>query len=173
MERITKLPKSLLSLGASLDSDFKTIKDATLKIRQKLQGHADGKLLKGEEITAWIGEIYGKIILNGELMPEKYEYDVKTQDKLVAVKARKGASWQISSAIPRIKGDECPTHLMFMRFADDYSLLSVWLFPWEYLRDNNRFIKKKVRGEDRGYYVRIRPSIDKDYLIYLQESARI
>ncbi len=165
------LPKNLLKLSASLEADLKKIKDATQRIKQKLQEHADDKQLKGEEITGWLGEIYGKIILNGKLMPDEYDYDVKTRDKRVSVKARKGTSgsWQISGIIPRIEGDKCPTHLMFIQFTDSYSIKRVWLFPWKDLHDKGRFKEKAVRGGRRGYYIRIKPSFDKGYLIYSQE----
>ena len=84
------------------------------------------------------------------------------------MKARKGisGSWTTTSIIPKIAGDECPTHLMFIQFTHDYSIKRVWLFPWKDLNDQRRFIEKKVRGEHRGYYVRIKPSLDRHYLIY-------
>jgi len=168
MKGIMELPKNLLDLSANLESDFKDIKDTIQRIKQKLQKYADGKQLKGEEITGWLGEIYGKMILNGKLVPDEYDYDVETQDKFVSIKARKGTSgsWQVSSIIPRIIGAECPTHLMFIQFTDDYLINKIWLFPWEYLRDSGRFIEKMVRGSRRGYYIRVKPSMDSDYLIY-------
>jgi hypothetical protein len=166
-----ELPKDLLKLSVSLEADFKKIKGATQRIKQQLQEHSDGKQLKGEEITGWLGEIYGKIILNGKLMPDEYDYDVKTRDKRVSIKARKGTSggWETTSIIPRIEGNRCPTHLMFLQFTDSYSIKRIWLFPWKDLYDKGRFKKKTVRGEHRGYYIRIKPSLDKGYLIYSQE----
>jgi len=166
-----ELPKNLLDLSANLESNFKDIKDTIQRIKQKLQKHADGKQLKGEEITGWLGEIYGKIILNGKLVPDKHDYDVETLDKRVSVKARKGTSgsWQVSGIIPRILGAECPTHLMFIQFTDDYLINRIWLFPWEKLRDTGRFKSKTVRGGQRGYYIRIKPKIDESYLIYSAE----
>ena len=163
-----ELPKNLLNLSANLESDFKERKDTVQRIKQKLQKHADGKQLKGEEITGWLGEVYGKMILNGRLMPDEYDYDVEALDKRVSVKARKGTygSWQVTSIIPRIIGNECPTHLMFIQFTDDYSINRVWLFPWKYLHDSGRFLEKRVRGGHRGYYIRVKPSVDTDYLIY-------
>lgn len=168
MRRMIELPENLRLLGASLAPDFKTIADATQRIRQRLQKHADRKELKGDEVTGWLGEIYGKMILRGALVPDTYDYDVKARDMRVSVKARKGetGNWGTTSLIPRIQGDECPTHLMFIQFRDSYSIKRVWLFPWRDLADQERLKEKKVRGEHRGYYVRIRPSIDKGYLVY-------
>jgi hypothetical protein len=166
-----QLPQNLQLLSANLEADFKKIDEATQRIKHRLQEHADGKLLKGDEKTGWLGEIYGKMILNGMLVPDEYDYDVKAQDKRVSVKARKGEAhgWEITSIIPKIEGDDCPTHLMFMQFTDSYSIKRVWLFPWKDLHNQERFRVKRVRGEHRGYYVRIKPSLDKKYLIYPEE----
>lgn len=166
--RFVKLPKNLLRLSAALATDFDRIANAIRAIREKLQEQADGKLLKGDEIIGWLGEVYGKMLLKGRLVPDEYDYDIVAQDMRVSVKARKGASagWNITSLIPKIEGEDCPTHLMFMQFTDSYSLFRVWLFPWEDLYKNGRFIEKRVRSEHRGYYVRIKPARDRGYLIY-------
>lgn len=166
--RFVKLPENLVQLSAALATDFDKIADTTRTIRKKLEEQADGKLLKGDEITGWLGEVYGKMLLNGRLVPDEYDYDIVVQDMRVSIKARKGASsgWNITSLISKVKGTDCPTHLMFMQFTNRYSLFRVWLFPWEDLYKNGRFIEKKVRGEHRGYYVRIKPAKDRSYLIY-------
>jgi hypothetical protein len=166
--KFTQLPNNLLNLCSSLTTDFDTLAETTQQIRIKLQAHADSKLLKGDEITGWLGEVYGKILFNGTLMPDEYDYDVVAPNMRISVKARKGETrgWEITSIIPRIEGRECPTHLMFMQFTQSYSLLRIWLYPWEDLFNQKRFIEKKVRNEHRGYYVRISPIKDKDYLVY-------
>jgi len=166
--KFVKLPENLVQLSAALAADFNKIADAIRMIRKRLEEQADGKLLKGDEITGWLGEVYGKMLLNGRLVPDEYDYDAVAQDMRVSIKARKGTSpgWNITSLIPKVKGTDCPTHLMFMQFTDNYSLFRVWLFPWEDLYRNGRFLEKKVRGEHRGYYVRIKPEKDYSYLIY-------
>lgn len=166
-----ELPENLQLLRTSLEADFKKVADAIQSIRQKLQEHADNKQLKGDEIIGWLGEIYGKMLFSGTLVPDDYDYDFEVQDMHVSVKARKGLArgWEITSIIPKIHGDGCPTHLMFIHFTDKYSINKVWLFPWKDLHEHGRFIPKKVRGEYRGYYVRIKPSLDKDYVIYQEE----
>jgi hypothetical protein len=166
--RLVKLPENLLQLSADLAADFDEITRVTRTIRMKLQEKADGKLLKGDEITGWLGEVYGKMLLNGRLVSDEYDYDIVAQDMRISIKARKGTSsgWNISSLIPKVEGENCPTHLMFIQFTDSYSLFRVWLFPWKELYGNRRFMEKKVRGEHRGYYVRIKPAKDRDYLIY-------
>lgn len=162
-----KLPDDLKRLNDSLKSDFDKIANSTHQIKEKLKAHSDGKLLKGDEITGWLGEISGKMLLNGKLVSDKYEHDVEAQEMRVSVKARKGSkAWTQTSTISKIEGDDCPSHLMFIQFSDTYSILNVWLFPWAYLQNNGRFKKKRVRGEFQGYYMRISPSKDKEHLIY-------
>ena len=171
-EETLDLPQDVQSLSAELEEDFKEIKEAIQRIKRKLQKHTNGKLLKGDEITGWLGEIYGKMILNGILVSDKYAYDVKAQDKLVSIKARKGEDkgWEITSIIPKIQGEGCPTHLMFIQFTNTYSIKRVWLFPWDDLYEFGRFKEKVVRGEHRGYYIRIKPSSDIQYLYYERRS---
>jgi hypothetical protein len=167
METI-ELPKILQQLIASLETDFETITKAMQTIKEKLQEHADGKKLKGDELTGWLGEVYGKMLMNGTLVTDQYDYDFKAKNMRISVKARKGTArgWETTSLMPKIEGDKCPTHLMFIQFTNDYSIYRVWFFPWNDLYSHKRFIEKKVSGKHRGYYVRIKPLLDKDYLIY-------
>jgi hypothetical protein len=169
--KLIRLPDNLQKLSASLAPHFDEITDAFRKIKEKLQEYSDGKLLKGDEIIGWLGEIYGKMILNGKLVSDKYNYDIITQNMRISVKARKGTAsgWNTTSIIPKVKGNDCPTHLMFIQFKNTYSLFRVWLFPWEDLYNNKRFIEKKVRGEHRGYYIKINKNTDEKYLIYCIE----
>lgn len=112
-------------------------------------------------------------MVNGVLAPDDYDFDIVARDMRISVKARKGTGrgWNITSIIPRIKGEGCPTHLMFIQFTDGYLLFRVWLFPWGNLLEHGRFVEKKVRGEHRGYYVRINPSTDQGCLIYAAEAS--
>lgn len=170
---LVELPDSIQRLGASLASDLSGIADATRNIRARLQEHADGKLLKGDEITGWLGEVYGKLLVNGRLVSDEYDYDIMAGNLRISVKARKGnaAGWNITSIIPKVEGEDCPTHLMFLQFASSYALFRVWLFPWDDLRRGQRFMEKKVRGEHRGYYVKINASRDSGYLIYHEDQS--
>ena len=134
----------------------------------KLIQYSDSKHLKGDEIVGWLGEIYGKLLLNGKLVSDDFEHDFETADgKCISVKARRGSSsgWQKSSAIPKITGD-CPTHLMFVHLKNDYTVDGIWLYPWEDLIRSGRFKKHMVRGNLRSYYFRVSPSKDKKYLLY-------
>lgn len=139
------------------------------QIQDKLEGHSDGKVLKGNELVGWLGEIYTKIICNGYLVDDSNEHDVETDNDLkISVKTRKGknSGWTRTSAIPKIEGSECPTHLMFVHLNDQYSVSSMWLYPWQDLIKSGRFKKHMVRGNFRSYYMSVRPNNDGKYKIY-------
>src|ERR1700694_2614597 len=100
------------------------------KIHMKLSEYADGKTLKGNELVGWLGEIYGKLLLDGTLVHDREEHDFVCSDgRKVSVKTRKGfgAGWRRTSAIPKIDGQHCPTHLLFVHLRDDYSIDRIWL----------------------------------------------
>ena len=139
------------------------------QIHDRLEEHADGKVLKGNELVGWLGEIYTKIICGGYLVDDSYEHDVETDDGVtISVKTRKGTNsgWQRTSAIPKIEGEECPSHLMFVHLKDNYSVNSMWLYPWQDLYDSDRFKKHIVRGNFRSYYMSVNPQKDGKYKIY-------
>jgi hypothetical protein len=137
-------------------------------IRRELECYSDGKNFKGDELVGWLGELYAKLLLGGTLVSDKFEHDVEADDKRVSVKARKGWSsgWTQSSAIPKIEGDDCPSHLMFLHFNDDYSLDRIWLYPWGELVSQGRFKPHMVRGSRRSFVFYVNPSADDAYLKY-------
>jgi hypothetical protein len=140
------------------------------QIKEILSQHADGRKLKGHEHVAWLGEIYGKILLGGQLvMNESEEHDFFTDDlRKVSVKARKGwnSGWKTSSTIPKIDGEDCPTHLMFVHLDDDYSLEGVWLFEWSALRSAGRLTPHIVRNSQRGFIFRLDERRDSGARVY-------
>jgi hypothetical protein len=138
-------------------------------IHQVLATHADGKLLKGNEVVAWLGEIYGKTFLGGTLVSDSEEHDFICVDgRRVSVKARRGtrSGWRRSSAIPSFTGEACPTHLLFVHLNDDYSLDRMWLFPWLFLVQSNRFEEHMVRGSRRSYVFSLDEKRDAEYVVY-------
>jgi hypothetical protein len=156
MLRVNKA--GLKQLQSELNVDFMLLKKANENIKNKLIQYSNGKVLKGDEIVGWLGEVYAKVLLNGALVADNNEHDVECADgKIISVKARKGygSGWKNTSAIPKIQGDDCPTHLMFIHLDDDYTVKEAWLYPWENLLSNNRFIEHKVRGEHRAYRFRV------------------
>lgn len=151
------------------DSLFRLLSNTQQRIHDKLEEHADGKVLKGNELVGWLGEIYTKIICNGNLVDDSYEHDVETDVGIkISVKTRKGTNsgWQRTSAIPKIEGKDCPTHLMFVHLNDNYSVTSMWLYPWQDLFTSDRFKKHFVRGNFRSYYMSVNPKKDCRYKIY-------
>ncbi len=151
------------------DSLFYLLSITQKQIHEKLIEYSDGKVLKGNELVGWLGEIYTKIIFNGYMVDDCYEHDVETDDDLkISVKTRKGSNsgWTRTSAIPKTEGEECPTHLMFVHLDDNYSVSSMWLYPWEDLVKNDRFKKHIVRGNFRSYYMSVNTSKDAEYKIY-------
>jgi len=151
------------------DSLFHLLSITQKKIHDKLEEHADGKVLKGNELVGWLGEIYTKIICRGFMVDDSYEHDVETESGLkISVKTRKGnnSGWQRSSAIPKIDGEDYPSHLMFVHLKDNYSVSAMWLYPWQDLLVSDRFKKHIVRGNFRSYYMSVNPGKDSNYKIY-------
>ena len=144
------------------------LSDVQSRILKLLREHADQKVLKGNELVGWLGEIYGKMLLGGRLVDDSLEHDFEANpDYRVSVKTRKGtgANWSRTSAIPLIEGEGCPTHLMFVHLNDTYRLRRVWLYPWADLLDKSRFRKHVVRGNFRSYYFTVREADDEKYCI--------
>lgn len=144
------------------------------EIREKITKYSDGKILKGNELVGWLGEVYTKIILNGRLVDDTHEHDVETEDGMrVSVKTRKGrgSGWKKSSAIPKIEGADCPTHLMFVHLDEQYLVLRMWLYPWDYLQSTDRFRLHVVRGNPRSFYMSVKPDVDSDYEVYSREES--
>ena len=161
--------KGVAKLASECKEYFDKLTDLQNVIRKKLTAHADGKNLKGNELVGWLGEIYGKILYQGELADDRMEHDFVTIDKLrISVKTRKGRNpgWNRSSAIPKIEGDGCPTHLLFVHLNDNYSIDKIWRFDWNYLYKNNRFNPHKVRGQHRSWIFFLNENEDKMFCVY-------
>ncbi|GHU07454.1 hypothetical protein AGMMS50225_04400 [Betaproteobacteria bacterium] len=139
------------------------------EIRLKLSKYADGKTLKGNELVGWLGEIYGKLLFDGSLVSDQEEHDFICADgRRVSVKTRKGlgTGWQRTSAIPKIDGESCPTHLLFVHLFDDYAIDRIWFFHWSYLTKNERFKSHNVRGSHRSFIFTLDEKKDKAFIVY-------
>ena len=55
---------------------FVTLSMTQKKIRELLVEHSDGKVLKGDELVGWLGEIYTKIAVGGYLVDDSFEHEV-------------------------------------------------------------------------------------------------
>lgn len=148
---------------------FTTLSMTQKKIRELLAEYSDGKVLKGDELVGWLGEIYTKIALDGFMVDDSFEHDVETSSGLtVSVKTRRGinSGWTRSSAIPKIEGEGVPSHLMFVHLNHEYVVNSMWLYPWHELLSAERFRKHNVRGNFRSYYMSVNPTKDAKYKVY-------
>lgn len=157
------------SLEAQMAGMFEELSAIQLKIREQLKFFCDGKTLKGNELVGWLGEIYGKLLFGGTMVDDSYEHDIEDADgNRISIKTRKGwkSGWTQSSAIPKIIGDDCPTHLLFVHLDDDYSIHGMWLFDWYYLIKHERFRKHMVRGNLRSYIFRLNESRDQNRRVF-------
>lgn len=148
---------------------FKQLSMVQDRIRQRLIAFSDGKTLKGNELVGWLGEIYGKLLFDGRLVDDSEEHDIQTPDNLrISVKARKGwkSGWQQTSAIPKIEGSDCPTHLLFVHLNDDYSIDRMWRYDWGYLRKAGRFKSHVVRGNHRSFIFKLDECNDKGFVVF-------
>jgi len=156
-------------LEAECQALFSKLASLQSEIREKLSIHADGKNLKGNELVGWLGEIYGKLLFDGQLVDDREEHDfVSASGFRVSVKTRKGwnSGWKQTSAIAKIEGSDCPTHLLFVHLNDDYSIDRIWLLEWDQLVKAERFKKHMVRGAQRSFIFTIDEVRDKAYLVY-------
>lgn len=161
--------EKIKALEKELSEDLAALKEIESKIFGTLKKYADSKLLKGNERVGWLGEVYCKLLFDGQLVSDKNEHDVESKDgQRISVKTRKSntASWNITSLIPCIDGTTCPTHLLFVLLNESYVAEKIWLFEWQYLRNNDRFKIKNVKDASRGWYVRIRKKNDNNFVIY-------
>ncbi|MCH7998876.1 MAG: hypothetical protein IIA91_05305 [Chloroflexi bacterium] len=179
MERQNREPtmspkRDVEMLAEKLRPYFEAVHSSLSLIRRELDGYADNKKLKGDEIVGWLGEIYGKLLLGGTLVSDEFEHDFEAGDSRVSVKARKGraSGWTQTSAIPKIEGNDCPSHLMFVHLNDDYSLDRIWLYPWSDLVKSGRFKPHNVRGNRRSWVFYANPSADRAYLEYPDASDK-
>ena len=155
---------------------FNQLSTVQQEIHEKLKSYCDNKTLKGNEVVGWLGEIYGKLLFKGTMVDDSYEHDIETLDgKRISIKTRKGwnSGWTQSSAIPKIVGHDCPTHLLFVHLDDDYFIHGMWLFDWNFLKKNERFRKHMVRGNLRSYIFRLNETMDKNYKIFPYQAAKL
>lgn len=156
-------------LAAECQELFSELAVTQEKIREKLFAYADQKKLKGNELVGWIGEIYGKLLFDGALVADSEEHDFVSASGLrISVKTRKGRSggWKRTSAIPKIEGSDCPSHLLFVHLNDDYSIDRMWLLEWKELLTAKRFKKHSVRGEHRSFIFHIDEMKDSGCVVY-------
>lgn len=157
------------NIQTKLRERFQKLAEIQRSIHDELVTHADGKNLKGNELVGWLGEIYVKNLLNGQLVDDSREHDVETQSGWrVSVKTRKGwkSGWRQTSAIPKTEGNASPTHLAFVHLDDEYGLDRIWLYEWQKLLELGRFRKHIVRGVFRSFIFSVDEARDNALIVY-------
>jgi hypothetical protein len=168
-------PLAVCELEAECQPLFSKLAALQKEIRDKLRVRADNKNLKGDELVGWLGEIYGKLFYDGELVGDENQHDfVSDNCRFVSVKTRKGwkKGWKEAGTIPKKVGSDCPTHLLFVHLNDDYSLDRMWLFDWVQLANTGRFKEKMVRGSQRAFTFAIDEEADGPHVVYESVSKR-
>jgi len=161
--------KALQEMELDLRECFDRLFELQLQLKRTLAQYSDGKLLKGNELVGWLGEVYVKLLYDGCLVSDKYEHDVETKwGWRISVKTRTGdgSGWKQSSAIPKLNGEGCPTHFAFVHLCNNYRLDRIWLYCWPDLCASNRFRPKYVRGQFRSYIFKLDEAKDRDCLVY-------
>lgn len=139
------------------------------KVREAIKHYVEGFALKGNETVGWLGEMYVAQLLGGTIKDDSYSYDIKAVNKRgkkmrVEVKTRRKVTgkkgWRRTGIITLKDGEKPPTHLAFVKLAEDYSLSGIYLYPWDEI-DKERLKLFKVKGQQRGYYFRVRDDDDK------------
>lgn len=159
--------EKLQEIQNQFSSLFSKLENLNSTIKTKLEKYADGKILKGDELIGWLGEIYGKVLFNGTLVDDSFEHDFETDNFRYSVKARKGFNngWTKTSLIRKINGKDSPTHLLFVHFNNDFSVDRIWNFKWDDLIKEKRLKEKYVREVMIGWQFTVRDEKDKDCLI--------
>jgi len=124
-----------------------------------------------KETSLLVGSVRSteSFFIYGTLVNDREEHDFVTDDgRRVSVKTRKGwnSGWKQTSAIPKIEGIDCPTHLLFVHLNDDYSIDRMWLIEWCLLVKAERFKKHMVRGSQRSFIFAIDEEKDKAHVVY-------
>ena len=161
--------EAVVTLEDEMGNLFSNLAELQHTIKSKLLSDADGKNLKGNELVGWLGEIYGKLLFGGHLVDDRKEHDFETSEGWrISVKTRKGhgSGWRQSSAIPKIEGDDCPTHLLFVHLNDDYSIDRMWLYEWNQLKEKGRFRPHIVRGRQRSFIFKLNEKDDHSFIVY-------
>jgi hypothetical protein len=169
MESIQMNIDAMESIQRKLGTHFQKLTETERSIKDELTAHADGKTLKGNEYVGWLGEIYVRTLLGGQLVDDSHEHDVEApKGLLVSVKTRKGwnSGWRQTSAIPKTNGPTCPTHLAFVHLDEEYGLDRIWLYKWQELLEQGRFKEHIVRSVFRSYIFLVDEAKDKGQVVY-------
>lgn len=155
----------------NLEEQFRSLFDQVNIIEQQIfkkLNDISGKKQKGNQFVGLYGEALVAALLGGEIVKgENVEPDVIVNDKRFSVKTRKGneSGWEQTSLIATNDANAVD-FLVFVHLRDDYSVDCIWSFPWQRILSEGRIKGKSVRGKERGYFFKVSPAKDREYLIY-------
>ncbi len=147
------------------------LSDAQEKVRTAVEEEANGKLVKGDQITAVLGEVLAAKLLGGRIQVSDKEPDIIANGMSYEVKTRvhrESSTWRESSAIASIDYAKKPDYLLFLELDKDSILSRAWCFPWDFLVDKGRFPEKRSRGNQIGHYFYLSTDLENsnEYQIY-------
>ena len=114
-----------------------------------------GKRVKGDQITALLGEVLAAKLLDGSIQVSDEQSDIVAHGKRYEVKTRvhgQSPTWRNSSPISSTDYATKPDYLLFQELGEDYRLRRVWCFPWAWLVEESHIRPKHSRGNQIGLY---------------------
>jgi|AntRauTorckE5430_2_1112549.scaffolds.fasta_scaffold11770_3 hypothetical protein len=134
-EEVQRIGKELSPVLESLHQIHKTVHNA-------IKPYTDGFSLKGNETVGWLGEMYAFQFFGGKIEKDSLSYDLTVTDSAgkvekLEVKTRRvtvGSNWSTTGVIKLnqiandgkfsvdIGNDQNPTHLVFIKLYNNYSL---------------------------------------------------
>ena len=137
--------------AAAFDRDLRPLlsqlTQAQAKVRSAVEAAAMGKRVKGDQITALLGEVLAAKLVGGSIQVRDEESDVVVDGKRYEVKTRvhgKSRSWRESSPISSIDHATTPDYLLFEELGEDYSLRRLWCFLGRGWSTRDTFVRRSA-----------------------------
>ena len=164
-------PEEVAAFQIALQPLLSQLTDALANVRSAVEAEAMGKSVKGDQITALLGEVLAAKLVGGSIQVSDKEPDIVVAGKRYEVKTRvhsKSASWRESSPISSVDHATRPDYLLFQELGEDYGLRRAWCFPWAWLVSEGHIRKKVSRGNQIGHYFYLSKELEEaeGYQIY-------
>ena len=148
-------PEKVAAFEKLLQPLLSQLSEIHVQVRSIVEAEAMGKRMKGDQITALLGEVLAAKLLNGSIGVSDEEPDIVADGKRYEVKTRvhgKRAGWRNSSPISSVDHAGNPDYLLFQELGEDYRLRRAWSFSWAWLVEEGHIRPKKSRGNQIGFY---------------------
>jgi hypothetical protein len=163
-EEVQRIGKELSPVLESLHQIHKTVHNA-------IKPYIDGFSLKGNETVGWLGEMYAFQLFGGKIEKDRLSYDLTVTDSAgeierIEVKTRRvtaSSNWSKTGVIKLkriangskfsvdVDNNQNPTHLVFVKLYNNYSLAAIYKFSIKKLWEDNRLIESTPGKVFRGY----------------------